>query len=185
MGARAGGGVIPTVVIPTRGDVDLAPVLASLPPEWPVVVWDNSDRDRDLRVYGRYAALAEVETEYVYTQDDDAICPAQLIADAFNPVTDRDRIVLNERDGETPWVAGGAIFHRDLPAAALERFIARYGMGDDVLWWADVIVAALTQWRNEWFGCESLDWHNDPNRMFMQPTHYTEQARVRRLCEEL
>ncbi len=177
--------VIPTVVIPTRGDVDLAPVLASLPSEWPVVIWDNSQRDQDLRVFGRYAALAEVETEYVYTQDDDAVCPAQLIADAFDPAVDQDRIVLNERDGYTPWVASGAIFRRDLPAAAIERFIARYGMGDDVLWWADVIVAALTQWRNEWFGCESLDWHNDPNRMFMQPTHYTEQARVRRLCEEL
>ncbi len=183
--ACAGGGVIPTVVIPTRGDVDLSPVLDSLPPDWPVIVWNNAERSTDLRVYGRYAALAEVTTEYVYTQDDDAICPAEDIVAAFTPAFDQDRIVLNERDGYTPWVAAGAVFRRDLPAQALQRFIDRHGLTDDVLWWADVIVAALTPWRNEWFGYEMLEWATAPNRMFSQPTHYTEQARVRALCEEL
>ncbi len=84
-----------------------------------------------------------------------------------------------------PWVGFGSVFRRDLPKDAIKKFVARYGFNADVLWWADVIVAALTPWRNGGFKYTNLEWHNAPNRMFVQPTHYSEQARVRALCEEL
>lgn len=171
-------------MIPTRGDVDLTPILASLPPAWPVVVWDNLTRPENLRVYGRYAALAEVETEFVYTQDDDAICPAAQIARAWKR-SYRDMVFLNADDGETPWLGFGSIFRRDLPYVAIDRFTARYGWSDDVLWWADVIVSQLTSWRNQPFGFESLPYAVEEHRMFMQPDHYAEQARIRELCEQL
>ncbi len=68
-----------SAIIVTRGDVDLQPIIFSLPAEWEVIVWDNSPlqpyapsyvldnfpRTRcvgpratgcdDLAVYGRYA----------------------------------------------------------------------------------------------------------------------------------
>ena len=51
-----------TAIIVTRGDHDLAPIIGQDSPEavQEVVVWDNAAEDRrDLKVYGRYAAIAE------------------------------------------------------------------------------------------------------------------------------
>lgn len=79
-----------SAIIVTRGDVDLAPVLRSLPEEWEIVIWDNSghltiipsgaaEADHevpdvaDLAVYGRYAAIQYASHEIIYVQDDDCI----------------------------------------------------------------------------------------------------------------
>ena len=85
-----------SAIIVTRGNVDLAPVLESLPWEWEIVVWDNSHgyanrqppggRDwntwtsigrgpnaPDLSVYGRYAAIKYASHDLIYVQDDDVI----------------------------------------------------------------------------------------------------------------
>jgi hypothetical protein len=85
-----------SAIIVTRGDVDLEPVLDSLPWEWEIVVWDNSygyvkrqppgGRDwntwthlgrgnppADLSVYGRYAAIEYASHDLIYVQDDDVI----------------------------------------------------------------------------------------------------------------
>ena len=43
-------------IIVTRGDQLLTPVVATIPAEWDVLVWDNSVED-DAGVYGRYAAI--------------------------------------------------------------------------------------------------------------------------------
>lgn len=92
-----------SAVIPTRGDVDLSPILTSLPKEWEVLVWDNGEqtcwvyeggepRDEfseavpgsDLAVYGRYAAIEYASHDPVYTQDDDVIVSdPQAIVDAW------------------------------------------------------------------------------------------------------
>lgn len=77
-------------IIVTRGDHDLTPVLASLPEEWEVLVWDNGKGTHfrrhpggqvieglceipDLSVYGRYAAIAHTDAELIYVQDDDCV----------------------------------------------------------------------------------------------------------------
>lgn len=93
-----------SVVIPTRGDVDLKPILQSLPEEWEVVVYDNgrgcvSKRVMsgllarvitgkgelpDLSVYARYAAIEYAEGDLIFTQDDDCVVSdAQTIVDAW------------------------------------------------------------------------------------------------------
>ena len=182
--AGQGGGVIPTAVIVTRGDVDLDPILASLPKSWPVAVWDNSKRGQDLKVYGHFAILPEVETEFVYMQDDDAICPAAALLKKWKPRY-ADRIFTNVGDGDTPWISWGAIFHKDLPKPAIRRYIDAYGMDDDVLLWCDLIFSALTPWTNVDVGVEHLPWFRAPNRMVMKPTHYTEQARILDKCAAL
>lgn len=177
--------MIPTAVIVTRGDVSLEPVLESLPPEWPVCIWNNAEREQDLKVYGHFAALAEVETEYVVMQDDDAVCPLAELHAAWDESLHADRILLNEADGETPWISWGAIFHRDLPAKAIDRFVAEYGMSDDVLLWCDLIFSQFTPWTNVNLGWRNLPWSRAANRMVMKPTHYDEQARIRALCASL
>ena len=87
-----------SAVIVTRGDVDLSPVVQSLPEEWETLVWDNGHGNRDpglyrritksgllarrvlgleeypdLSVYGRYAAIEHASHDLIYVQDDDCI----------------------------------------------------------------------------------------------------------------
>jgi hypothetical protein len=75
----------------TRGDVDMQPILESLPPEWETVIYDNGAgmattfkrgivdemtirQDLpDLAVYGRYAAIEHAHGDLIYVQDDDVI----------------------------------------------------------------------------------------------------------------
>ncbi len=99
----------------TRGDVDMQPVLDSLPPEWEQVVWDNSvgcmvgpkgyiswrdgkpfvegegrmwfPNNPDLSVYGRYAAIEYASHDLIYVQDDDVIVSdPQAIVDVWHEV---------------------------------------------------------------------------------------------------
>lgn len=176
--------MIPTAVICTRGDVPLGPVLDSLPKEWPVVVWNGQERGNEERIYGYFAALDEVETEFVYTNADDAVCPAQELLDNWTE-EDSGRILLNERDGETPWISFGAIFNKSLPKPAFDRYLSAYPRDDDFLLWCELIFTTLTPWRNVGLGKIDLPWNTNPNRMEWQPNHYVDQARVRDRCWSL
>lgn len=131
-----------SAVIPTRGDVDLSPILESL--SWcdEVLVWDNSKR-QDLSVYGRYAMIAEARNELILTQDDDCIVSdPQRIANAWisnrnnneygvapRQVEPEEFLVANMPQEFRPHypdsclVGFGACFHRDLPDQAIERFV--------------------------------------------------------------
>ncbi len=81
-----------TACLVTRGDVDMRPVLASLPDDWEVLVYDNGrgiiskrvlgtllakiivgDTLPDLKVYGRYHAVKWARDDLIYVQDDDCI----------------------------------------------------------------------------------------------------------------
>lgn len=84
-----------SAVIPTRGNVDMQPVLDSLPADWEIIVWVNGEcvttypagvartpiphppappgHWPDLAVYARYAAIEHASNELIYTQDDDVI----------------------------------------------------------------------------------------------------------------
>lgn len=100
-----------SAVIVTRGNVDLQPVLDSLPKEWERVVWDNSGASssqealekaalgsgfvgengkwmtatNDLSVYGRYAAIEYASHDLIYVQDDDVIVSdPQAIVDMWD-----------------------------------------------------------------------------------------------------
>lgn len=61
----------------TRGDVDLDPVLATVPDGWEVVIWNNRERQFDARAYGRFCALFEANGSVVATCDDDVVVPEQ------------------------------------------------------------------------------------------------------------
>jgi hypothetical protein len=109
----------------TRGDVDMAPILASIRDQGitDIVVWDNSQRE-DLGAYGRYAAIEEAARQVIYTQDDDLLVPCigQLIA-AYEPGT----MTINhppEWPLDIPWNGKGGIFDRDLPQQAFDRYLA-------------------------------------------------------------
>ena len=78
-----------SVVIPTRGDVDMVPIVESFPSEWEVLTYDNgagvvrtwkgakwgvvADGLPDLSVYARYACIEYAQHDLVLTQDDDVV----------------------------------------------------------------------------------------------------------------
>lgn len=102
----------------TRGDVDMTQILDTLPYD-DIVLWNNADR-ADLGIYGRYAAIEHAKHDVIYTQDDDVL------------VTCHRELEREYRDGwltcnypppwDIPWVARGALFHRDMPAKAFHRY---------------------------------------------------------------
>lgn len=91
-----------SAVLVTRGNVDMEPILESLPPAWERVIWNNAGQVHrytpsgrawpergpsyeftndgivtepctDLAVYGRYAAIDHATHDLIYVQDDDVI----------------------------------------------------------------------------------------------------------------
>ena len=109
-----------TLTIPTRGDVDLEPILSLLPDFADVIVWDNSV-EHDDGIFGRYSAINRAKTNVIATQDDDLIvlCWDEILA-AYQPGV----LVCNYPEPwDIPWVARGAIFDRELPARAFVRYL--------------------------------------------------------------
>lgn len=100
-----------SAIIVTRGNVDLQPVLDSLPSGWEQVVWDNGgavsiydpaapgcfahDSVRDLSVYGRYAAIEYASHDLIYVADDDVIVSdPQAIVRAW--IEERDSYLVED-----------------------------------------------------------------------------------------
>lgn len=108
-----------SAVLVTRGDVDMAPILDSLPFD-DVVVWDNS-KEEDLGIFGRYEAIGRAKNQVVVTQDDDVLVtdwPSILAAYEPGVLT-----VNYPEPWDIPWVARGSVFDRDLPRRAFDRYL--------------------------------------------------------------
>jgi hypothetical protein len=201
-------------IIVTRGDQDLEPVVASLPEEWDVVIWDNSREDVDLSVYGRYAAIDRTDAELIYVQDDDCIVSdPEAIVKEWERVThfnlDRhagmpyDRhVVCNMppefRHGfyeEHALVGFGAVFHRDAPERAFDRFqLDNYGVTfpltspTEVSWFhrtCDIVFTALTPRVLVDVPVESLPYAHHETRLWKQPGHQADRVRMLDLVRQL
>lgn len=142
-------------VIVTRGDCDLSPVLETL--DWfdDIIVWNNAERE-DLGLYGRYAAIAEAKHDIIVTQDDDVrvTCWPQLLL-AYQPGV----LTVNYPEPwDIPWVARGAIFDRELPAAAFARYFAAGWPDDDLFqrYICDAVFGLLTPFRVVDYGSQDL-----------------------------
>lgn len=178
----------------TRGDVDLEPILASLPMD-DVVVWDNSKRE-DLSVYGRYAAIAEAKHPLIYVQDDDCVLPTESIERLFwesdSSGDEYGRLVCNmpEPFRKTYYqrhalVGFGAVFHRSLPFKAFNRFCGSLGYSEFPQKWpakllrtCDVVFTALTPYAIFDVPYENLSWANASYRMYHQEGHVQERLEI-------
>lgn len=181
--------------IVTRGDVDLTPILDSLPPAWERIVWDNSKEERDIAVYGRYEAAFERATHpIVYVQDDDCVLGPEAFVElraAWRSVErfTRDALVANmparfrhDFYVEHCLVGFGALFERRLARGAFEhfgRYLALNGKRrlDSSPWFnrvCDVIFTTLTQRVLVDVPHSDLPWASLPDRMWKQPSHVVE-----------
>ena len=160
----------------------------------------------DCSVYGRYAAIEYASHDLIYVQDDDVIVSdPQAIVDAW----DRIRLSPAWTAGvacnmpqefrhagytDSALVGFGAAFHRSAPARAFERFRERWpgGAGFDVMFnrTCDVVFTVMTNGpRGD--GIELVDvpkvnreFAEDVDRMYRQPDHVGERARMLDLARE-
>lgn len=115
-----------TAVIVTRGDCDIAPILAELIFD-NVCIWNNKVAI-DYGAYGRYVAIRDhVHTDVVYVQDDDCVVPELdqwRLLDAYEPGT-LTALMPPERIDyrDTVLVGWGSIFDRSMPEAAFQKWL--------------------------------------------------------------
>lgn len=165
-----------SAVLVTRGDIDLTPVLNSLPFA-DVIVWNNTERE-NLSCYGRFAGIAEAKHDLIYVQDDDVLVPIPAIVRAFDPET--DGVFANKPAAEEWRFLGlGALFHRDLIADCFTRYIDLYGFDADFCRVSDVIFAYQHPYRSEPFGYAELEWSRYANRMYHNGDHMIVRERAR------
>lgn len=156
-----------SAVLVTRGDIDLSPVLNSLPFD-DVIVWDNSQRE-DLQCYGRFAGIEEAKHDTIYVQDDDILVPIPALLREYQP---GEGILANRKPDETYRFLGiGALFHRDA-VDVFDRYLDKHPKNPDFGRTADVIFAELNPYRSVWLGYAELEWSRYENRMYKQPGHY-------------
>lgn len=167
----------------TRGDCDLEPILATLP-YTDVVIWDNSKRE-DLGIYGRYAAIQEAKHDVIYTQDDDLLvrCHDELLQ-----MYEDGRVLCNyPQPWDIPWVARGAMFRRDLPQAAFDRYLAVHPF--DRLFThhgCDGVFTLLSDCKVVDFGSEDLPHGFAEGRVSTSPGWYDEKRPlIQARCAEL
>lgn len=170
-----------SAVIVTRGDVDLSPILATLPYE-DVVVWDNSARPFDAGVFGRYLAMLECRNEVVYCQDDDVVFERHAeLAEAWQP----GRVIGNM----TPsWVrkggyedlvlmACGGIVERELVWPVFRRYLAHWPYDREFLLTCDFVLGVLAPWLRIDLGWRALPWQKAKNRLAQSPAYQLLKAR--------
>lgn len=187
-------------VIVTRGNVALAPIIESLPHAWEPIVWNNS-LERDLSVYGRYAAIEHTSADVIFVQDDDCILAPesfQALLDAYTP----GHVVANMPARFRPHypdsclVGFGAIFDRDLPAQAFGRF-AGYDGPSDLFWRAiaeqpapflrecDAVFTTLTPRILLDLDYQDREFASDPDRLWRQPDHHAQRQRMLALARQV
>jgi hypothetical protein len=175
-----------SAVIVTRGDVDLSPVLDSLPFE-DVVVWDNARRERNLGVYGRYAAIAEAKNDVIYAQDDDCVLEdfdallAEYVSGSITANMPADHAAGGTDYSDSALIGWGSLFARHLPFAAFERYAVKYPIDDDVFHrTCDVVFSVLTPHKRCDIGFEHLPHAYADNKMYRQSGNYQERLEVLR-----
>lgn len=172
-----------SAVIVTRGNVSLEPILETLP-FTDIVVWNNSERERDAKIYGRYLALEECKNDVVFFVDDDVLFTAydELLA-AYEP-----GVVVANMD--QPWIdacgyhdlvlmGAGSIGDKHLFTDAIDRYLQHHPADDEFLLEADFAVGTLVNGRKIDLGYTTREFSDDPDRLYRQPGQQEAKEKVR------
>lgn len=178
-----------SAVIVTRGNIDLGPILESLPYE-DIVVWDNSKRPIDLKILGRYHAALEAKNEIVYFQDDDIVFTAhdELLA-AYEPGV----IVANMNQSwvdacgyhDMVMLGAGSVCDKSLLWPALERYLSVHPRDEDFMLETDFIVGTLVPGKKVDLGYELRSFADDADRLYQQPGQFDRKELARARAREI
>lgn len=167
-----------SAVIVTRGDTDLAPVLASLAEFSEVIVWDNSVED-DSGTLGRYLALARTTFGVIYSQDDDIIHTPenhQRILDAYDPGYLTGCMWSEWSDGakqqgiehgydDLVFAGSGSVWQCALPHFAYSSYLDHFPEDDFFRLWCDTIVGVIAPTKQLDIRFDALPCADNANRM--------------------
>jgi len=180
-----------SAIIVTRGNVSLDPILANLPYD-DIIVWDNSRRDRDLKVYGRYEAVKEAKHDAIFWVDDDVIFTAheRLLAE-YDP----GKVVVNmdqgwiDGAGYGDWLAmmgAGSICDKTIVPGVFDRyFAAGYPLDDEFLLEADFVFGTLAPFRRIDVGYDVREFADAPDRLYMQPGQTQRKHAMIQRCRDI
>ena len=183
-----------TAILVTKGDVDLQPILDSLPYR-DVRIWNNADTVLDAKTFGRWLCAESPGTERVwYFQDDDVI------------FRDHDALLREHRPGlatlnmPSPWYesvqasweplylgmfGGGALVPRYLARAAFAPYLERYGCDDLFLELCDLVAGTFIPWHRVDLGFETLPQATAPDRICRRPGNEARRELMRGRVHEL
>lgn len=185
-----------TACIPTRGDVDMTEILASLDGFGEVIVWDNSQR-YDYGVYGRYMAILRSRHRVVYVQDDDCLVDAARVCRNYQEgilVANMPAIRWSDYP-DSALVGWGAVFDGYLATNAFTQYEAwrwrqeRRPDDNEAVFrrTCDVIFSTLTPHLKIDVGFSHLPWAEGPGRMFTDdyPAHRKERDQMLELARKV
>ncbi len=166
-----------TAIIPTRGDVDIQPIVDSLIFE-EVIVWDNS-AGGDYGTWGRYLATNGTDIKYVYSQDDDIIHSHEnqlAIVQAYEPRTltgcmweewsngARKQGIQNGYD-DLVFAGSGSVYDASLPHQSAALYTEMYPVDEFFLLWADTILGIISPSKQLDLRFSEMDYAEADNRM--------------------
>lgn len=185
-------------VLVTKGDVDLQPIIATIPKQWPVHVWDNSKTVLDAKTFGRWLAAERVSAEWLFFQDDDVL------------FTEHDALVRAHRQAPqmatlnmpSPWYekvqaswapvgrplgmfGGGSIVPKYLAKGAFAPYLRHFHSDDLFLELCDLIGGTFIPWRRVDLGFEILPQAEWPDRIARAPGHSARRLEMRRRVKAL
>ncbi len=171
MGALAAKDV--SAVIVTRGDVDLSEILEPLPFD-DVIVWDNSTKDVDYKVYGRYVAADRLAKHKVifFVDDDVVFSNFDALLAAYEPgqITSNMPSPWYERTGYDGWrcgmVGAGSLVPKGIWRDPFDLYFRHYPRDDDFLNGCDWVNGVLSPHTRHDFGYRILDVASAPGRLW-------------------
>ena len=202
-----------TACLVTRGNVPMDPILETLPFA-KVLIWDNSTREYDLKVYGRYEMAQHAETEWIAWVDDDVVFTEW---DALLEASECDTFVSNNAHGpnhggynDLALQAAGAIIPKSMIQSTWDRWWRRYPVStllpqhqntmratlpsairgqvtfrDGVLYEADFIFGVLCErWKQVDLPYTRL-YADDDSRLCRQPWQETLKLHMTNLAREI
>lgn len=195
-------------VIVTRGDVEIQPIVDSIPQGWEILVWENghtvsrsdgyAEHAGECAVYGRYAAIHHTSADVIYVQDDDVLVssPQQLLEEWLVPVRmgRLNHVVCNmppeyrhDFYQAHALVGFGAVFHRDSPFRAFAPFLEQYTLKSTDVFYrtCDIVFTCLTPRILSNVPIEHLPHAYADNRMYRQWDHVGERTGVLNLARKL
>ncbi len=179
-----------SAIIVTRGNVDLEPILHTIPyPD--VVVWNNTEREHDYKPFGRYAAIPETKNPVIFWVDDDvkftnhdallrAYEPGKLIANM-----DADWIKGAGYEGIVAMQGAGSLCDASLPAEVFARYFAEYPWDEDARIEADFIFGVLAPAKVIDIGYDTMPYTDDPDRLYTQPGQTERKWRMIERCRAM
>ena len=177
-----------SAIVVTKGGTDLASVLRPLCDFYEIIIWDNS-RERDQKVFGRFAALIRASNEVIYVQDDDCLVPASDLLSHYED----GKLICNMPEARRKDYVGtgicligfGALFHRSL--VNFSPYLSKFPQDDLFLRECDRVFTYLNRDRTQLVdvGVTRLDRAYSHDRMYLEQRHRQDLEEIQRRLASL